>query len=275
MFNEEGTVGNGSRTIWIVVIVILLALLLCCCVLVVGAVVTGLFAAIPFTTDGGVSRVSETTEQVLTVGEEPALEVENFAGDILVRPGESGQIAVMVTKRAMGEAGLDRIDVEVSETDEGVRVVARRPGPVTSVASVEVTVTVPPETELELDTGAGNVRVNDIEGEISAHTGAGNIRVQRASAPVRLDTGAGEIHYEGDPRGENTFSTGAGNITLRLPADADVEVELDSGIGNVSIGDFDVEGDVSGSEVDGTIGTGEDATIDAHTGAGNITLVEE
>jgi hypothetical protein len=52
-----------------------------------------------------------------------------------------------------------------------------------------------------------------------------------------------------------------------------VEIELNSGVGNVNLGGFDVEGDTSRTEVDGVIGTGEQATIDAQTGVGNITLI--
>ncbi len=60
---------------------------------------------------------------------------------------------------------------------------------------------------------------------------------------------------------------------MRLPDDANVEVELTTGVGNIDLGDFDIDGETSRTEVDGRIGSGEEATIEAHAGAGNVTLI--
>jgi len=262
---------NRNRTLWIV-IAIVVAVLLCCCVLVVGAAVTGLLATAPFSQEAGFGRVEERTEQVFTVGQAPTLEVESFAGDVVVRSGESGEMRIIITKKAMNSNALNRINVNLREDDDGVRVRASHPGVNTNM-SIDFEILVPADARLDLDTSAGNVQVDDVRGEISAHTGAGNVRVQGAAAPVALDTGAGDVDYQGEPRGECAFSTGAGNVTLHLPADVDVEVRLDTGIGNISLDGFDVEGDVSATEVDGVIGTSEQTTIKAKTGAGNISLV--
>lgn len=138
--------------------------------------------------------------------------------------------------------------------------------------SVDIEVFVPSDARLELASGAGNVEVDNVMGEISAHSGAGNVEVWGAAASVALDTGAGEVNYAGQPRGTCTFRTGAGNITLQLPSDVNAEIELNTGIGNISLGGFDVQGDTRGTDVQGTIGTGEQATIVADTGVGNISL---
>ena len=148
------------------------------------------------------------------------------------------------------------------------------PGGLTGNLSVDVEVYVPDDARLDLSTGAGNVDVSDVQGEIKAHTGAGNVQVQGASAAVALDTGAGEVSYEGQPNGVCTFRTGAGNVTLRLPAGLSAAITLDTGIGNISLGGFDVQGDTSGTHIEGTIGTGERATLTANTGVGNITLIQ-
>jgi DUF4097 and DUF4098 domain-containing protein YvlB len=263
---------SGNRTVWIVVAVIVVGVLLCCCVVVAGAAVAGLYA-FPISREVGFARMEETTEQVFIVGEAPSLEVENFAGRVTVRSGESGEIRVAVTKRALSSDRLDQIDVNVSEQDDGVRIRTSGPGVLTGNMSVDLEAFVPADARLELDTRAGNVEVDDVRGEISTHSGAGNVRVQGAAAPVRLDTNAGEIDYEGEPEGDCFFNSAAGNITLRLPADANVEVRLRTGVGNINLGDFDVEGETSRTEVEGMIGTGGEATIEARTGAGNITLV--
>lgn len=264
---------RGNRAVWIVVAVVTGGAFLCCC-LVGAAAIAGLYA---MPARGiGFARVEETTEQVLTVGEAPTLEVDNFAGRVTVRRGPSGEIRVTVTKKAVSTDRLAQIDVDVRAEDDGVRIRTSHRGALIGSAgnaSVDVEVVVPADARVELDTGAGNVEVDGVRGPISARSGAGRVRVQGAAAPVDLTSGAGEIDYEGDPRGDCFFSNGAGGITLRLPADADVEVTLTTGIGAINLGGFDVEGEISRMEVDGVIGTGEDASIEAHTGAGSITLV--
>lgn len=265
---------NSNQTVLIVVIVAV-GVLLCCCALVVAAAVAGALSLAPLSQEGGIGRVEERTEQIFTVDEAPVLGVDNFAGDITVRPGESGQVRIVVTKRAANSNRLNAIDINMEERDDEVRIRASKPSGLTSNVSVDFEIYVPAGAELDLETGAGNVRVNDVEGEVAAHTGAGNVQVEGATGPVALDTGAGNVRYEGEPMDRCTFKTGTGNVTLVLPGDVDAEVELSTGIGNIDLGGFDVAGDVSRTEVEGRIGTGEDATIRAETGAGNINLERE
>lgn len=264
---------NTNRTVWIVVAVVM-GVLLCCCVAVVGAALAGLLTAVPLSREiefGG--RVQERTEQVFTVEQAPVLEVDNFAGNVVVRSGGSGEMRVVITKKARNSSALDRISLDLNEDDDGVRIRTSKPGFVGDTMSVDLEIVVPADARLDLSTDAGNVEVDDVEGEITAHSGAGNVRVQDAGGPVALDTGAGNVDYKGKPRGECTFETGAGNITLHLPGDADIELQLNTGIGNINVGGFDVAGEVSRTEIDGVIGTGQQATIEARTGAGNIRLV--
>lgn len=267
---------NNNRNIWIIVGIVVV--LLCCCVLAVGALIaalgTSFFAAFPVVQEGGIGRVTERTEQVYNVGQGALLEIDNFAGDVVVRSGESGRMRILVTKRAASSNNLERITVDVRQQDGGVRLETSRPGSIMANTSVAIEVFVPEDAQLDLRTGAGNIQVEGVLGETSAHTGAGNVQVREAAAPVTLSTGAGDVNYEGQPRGECTFNTGAGNITLRLPADLSATLVLDTGIGDISLGGFDVSGDTSGTHVEGTIGAGEQATITADTGVGNITLIQ-
>ena len=262
-----------NRNLWIIVGVV--AILLCLCAVATALIVAlgaGFFTALPVSQEGGLGRVTERTEQVYTVGQSPLLEVDSFAGNVTVRTGESGRIRAVVTKNARNSAGLQRIRVDFDQGDNGLRIRASRPTGLSANESVNLVLYVPADARLDLDTGAGNIEVDGVEGEIVAHTGAGNVHVWGAAARVELDTGAGNIDYQGEPWGEATFETGAGNISLHLPADVSAEIELHTGIGNISLGGFPVEGDTSGTDIQGSIGTGEQATISADTGVGNISL---
>jgi hypothetical protein len=68
--------------------------------------------------------------------------------------------------------------------------------------------------------------------------------------------------------------TGAGIITLRLPADVNVEIYLSVAAGTVRV-DFPVVGQVNEHVVDGVIGTGADGRIVAQVGSGRIIVIPQ
>lgn len=68
------------------------------------------------------------------------------------------------------------------------------------------------------------------------------------------------------------METKAGGITLRLPADADVEIDLSAGLGGVN-SQMPVAGRVSRHSIHGRIGTGEKGSVTATAGVGGIDLL--
>jgi len=260
---------SKNRNVWIIVAVIVVVL--CCCALAVAAAAVAWFTTQPLDWTWPTSLESQQSVEAFAVGDAPSLEIDNFAGNLTVRTGESGTIRVVATRKARSRADLDRIEVDVSERDGGLVIRTDKPSAFTN-ASVELEITAPASTRLYADTGAGNVEIDGITGEIDVHTGAGNTDVRGAAGTVRLDTGAGNTHYQGTPQGECRFETGAGNIRLTLPADVNVRVELDTGVGNIDV-DFSVDGQVTRREVRGVIGSGAQGTIYAHTGTGNIDVI--
>ncbi|MFC2046034.1 DUF4097 domain-containing protein, partial [Chloroflexota bacterium] len=231
----------------------------------------GWFSSQPPDWSGVTSLQTERSEEAFAVSDAPSLKIDNFAGNVIVRSGENGAIQVAATRKAQSMDDLDRIQVKVSEQDGGLVIKTEGLSSLKGT-SVDMEITAPAGTRLDAQTGAGNVDVDGITGEIDAHSGAGDLDVRGAASAASLDTGAGNIGYQGTPQGECRFETGAGNITLSLPADPNVQVDLDTGTGDIDV-DFDVDGQVSRREVLGTIGSGAQGTIYAHTGAGNIDVV--
>lgn len=261
---------SKNRNVWIVVVMLLLVA--CCCFLAATGAAVAWFANQVDGWDqfdlGGLGR--ERVERTFQVGDAPALEINNFAGSITVRAGESNTVQVVATKKAPSASRLERIEIDMS--DQGGRLVIQTKKLFsTGNASVDLEIRAPAGTRLEVDSGAGAVDVRDISGAIKVHSGAGSLHVRGASDRVRLSLGAGEIQYEGRPVGDCSFETGAGTIRLRLPADSNVKVDLGTGLGSVSVG-FAVDGRVSPREVRGVIGDGSEGSISAHTGVGAIML---
>jgi DUF4097 and DUF4098 domain-containing protein YvlB len=170
-----------------------------------------------------------------------SIQVEGLSGGVRVGSG-SGGIAV---RDALGD-----VDAETSSGAVEVRGVRGR---------------------VQVRSGSGGLQLHGIVGEIDAHTGSGAIEARGASGPVRLDTGSGGIDYEGLPQGACRFTTGSGSISLMLPADLQMAVDLQTGSGRIIV-DYEVAGRVNASktEVKGVIGSGEDGQITASTGSGSI-----
>jgi hypothetical protein len=265
-----------SRNRNVAIIVALVVVLACCCALAVA--VAGVSIALglqPFWEErsepfdlGALYR--EPVEQTFEVGEAPTLEITNFAGSVTVRAGESDVIRVKATKKASTASRLGQIEVEMAEQGGRVVIRARKLYDGDNV-SVDLEITAPASTRLKVDSGAGTIKVRDLAGQVDARSGAGTIAVNGTSGPVRLSLGAGEITYSGTPAGACTFQTGAGNISLRLPAGSNVEVDLGTAMGAVTVG-LPVEGRVTVRQVQGVIGDGRQGSITAHTGVGTIFL---
>jgi hypothetical protein len=119
--------------------------------------------------------------------------------------------------------------------------------------------------------GAGNISLNGVTGAIQANTGAGTMNVRGAAGPAHLNTGTGVLMYQGSPQGDCNFSSGVGAISLELPAQPNVTLDLKTDVGDIDV-KCPVDGQVSKRRVQGVIGTGDDAHIEANAGVSGIGL---
>jgi hypothetical protein len=265
----------------VVVAVIILCLVACCCLLTVGGVLAGNWLI--RTRELGVgwgeewrlvedqSAVSpERFAETFEVGEMPTIEVDNFAGTITVRVGESGTVQVSALKKAPTARRLSAIQLRMDQNANAVTI-KTQVSVSTGTTSVDLEITVPRNSHLVLHTGAGTIDLSGIQGPLDLSTGAGTIEVRDAQGTVHAETGAGNIDYEGAPAGESRLHTGAGSIAIALPRDANLSVDLQTGLGMIDA-QIDVDGQVSARQVTGIIGTGIDGTLTANTGVGTISL---
>jgi hypothetical protein len=281
--HKEAEMESRNRTLWILVAVVAAAFMCCCALMAIAAFAvrnnTG------WNLPEGVSwpprvRIQlpgldkiERSEKTFEVGSAPRLTIRNFAGNVTVRVEDGDTVRVVATKRARSTGDLDSIVVQTSGQDCCVDVTTSHPTlPTISSASVSLEVTVPPDAVVDLRTGAGSINVRDVQGAQRIETGAGIVEIRGAAGPVSVNTGAGGIDYEGSPKGECTFHAGAGTITLRLSADANVSVDLSAGLGDVR-SDLTVSGTVTRRLVRGTIGTGRGASVSASAGVGSVELL--
>ena len=109
-------------------------------------------------------------------------------------------------------------------------------------------------------------------GPVKAETGSGDITVSGSSGSLRATTGSGNIHADGDPKGPWHLSTGSGEVDLRLPAGASVDLSAHSSSGSVSVDrPMSVQSTVGHKEIHGKIGNG-GPMMEISTGSGDISI---
>jgi hypothetical protein len=224
-----------------------------------------------------------------------ALEVNRISGPPLYVELEDGDLTVKHGENVKGLGGL------VSWLTRGAR------------QEVELSVSVPPDALVEINVVSGpvvlsnfheRVSVKGVSGEItlagvygptSITTVSGPVTVEQATDDLKVRAVSGPITVIAGAGGEIDLNTVAGTITVdleepvpgrvhatcvsgsltvRLPHDPDVEVDLTSTSGRATsdFAEIDRRRQPGSSRLTGVIGTGE-ARLTGHTVSGSITLL--
>lgn len=199
------------------------------------------------------------------------VDVEHGRVDVVATDGDLARVTV-TRQWLLGEPG-------VRDVLEGgvLRLEAECPTFVTAGCSVDYRVEAPAGVAVRVTTDRGSVSVAGVTGMVEVDSGAGNVRLDRTRGPARVETSAGnvdgvEIVAEyldattdagrirlslAEPPGRLGLKTGAGNIDVALPAaPGGYRVTTDTGAGQVDVG---VEQNPGGNRA-----------VSATTGAGNI-----
>ncbi|MCS7312699.1 MAG: DUF4097 domain-containing protein [Acidobacteria bacterium] len=213
---------------------------------------------------GWAYRAEGRFERNPSVGTPVRLTVENPHGAVRVRRGGPGRVHVVghVTIRAFSrkqaQSWLQRIltDPPVIQADGDIRIEwpawARRSWSVFGGPwglRVDYTIDVPPETNVRVKTGSGDVEVRDVDGPVWVHTLSGDVEVQTVQSAVEVRTGSGDVRVE-EVRGDVEVRAGSG------------DVRLGSTIGRVTVRLG--SGDLTADRVQGP--------VEASTGSGDIAL---
>ena len=220
-----------------------------------------------------------TFDKTLHVSGAVMLSVNTGSGYIRVSPGSDSEVHIIGHVHASHWSGWGD---EGSPEDRVKQVVANPPieqdGNVITVGkhtnyhniSIDYDITTPRGTNLEADSGSGDLRLSDLGGPLKANTGSGSIDATGLSGRVALQTGSGDIRAEMHSAQDVKAETGSGSIRLRgvnggLYAETgsgDIEIEgqpganwkLETGSGSVTL----------------TTGSSAKFSLDATTGSGSV-----
>jgi DUF4097 and DUF4098 domain-containing protein YvlB len=179
-----------------------------------------------------------TFEKTFQVSGPVDLEVQTRSGDIIVRNGPAGSVAIRAKIFVPDRWLAGNRHGEVAEIEQHPPL--RQDGNSIHVdyvnardISVDYEITVPADTAVrahtgsgdqiiegvhgnaDLQSGSGDMKLARLTGEIRLQTGSGNVRAHEIAGPVRGGAGSGDIEVEETGAGDIDLHTGSGNITVR------------------------------------------------------------
>ena len=187
----------------------------------------------------------------------PRLLVRNIWGNVTVRAGATGEIAVTANELRVAPTQeliektktLIRLDVETSS--DGVSMVVGNPDRTERRTDMcrgcrveyQFEITVPAGTHIDVGTVTdGRVEVTGVHGLVNASNVNGPVRVRDLNdcASIESVNGALDVVFARAPSENCNLKTINGRITVGLPANAGLDALLSMGHGEVE-SDFDVE----------------------------------
>jgi hypothetical protein len=153
------------------------------------------------------------------------VELDLAAGHVALSAGEAGQVSVQ--RRLHWRA--DKPTIREEWHGDTLRLTALCPDE--DDCSADYTVRVPAGVPVQAVTGAGDVAVRDLTGEVRVDTEAGKVTVDNATGKVWVRSTAGDITATG-LRGDADVETESGHLELRYVA-VPASVRGSTGAGNV------------------------------------------
>ena len=187
----------------------------------------------------------------------PQLVVDADDGNVIVSSGSDGSVHLSVHSQGWRIAP-DEIEVTAQQQGNRVELRLRKHNSGLHVhfhTSLEVRVTLPAGSDLDVHTRDGNLEISGITGTHKLRTGDGNAELRGVDGSVDLETGDGNLNVDGRfdllslhtgdgnidaaARGGSvmksawTLRTGDGNIQLRVPENFAADVDAHTGDGHV------------------------------------------
>ncbi|HEX8983396.1 MAG TPA: DUF4097 family beta strand repeat-containing protein [Ktedonobacterales bacterium] len=263
---------------WVVGIVIaLLALMLAC----------GGVAAIVAAVAANSSPVSSTVDKLFGVSGVPTLIVRTAASNVHITPGGDGQIKMHAVKEVRGFPGvqtqgeLDAIHVNTSQSGAVVTVAVTVDSGFWNAFSsrhVEVNLTTPAHSNLQIESNAGAFDATGVTGTLTAHVNAGSMRLSNMTLATGslLQVNAGSLTLNGALQAGASLNVevnaGSANVTLPRATSARVDATASAGSINVQGWDLTRSQNAATTTINGDLNPNPTGTITIHVSAGSVNL---
>jgi hypothetical protein len=180
-------------------------------------------------------EASETFSRTLRLGRSGTFDLQNVAGNIIVRGGRGDDVRIDAVKRVRhrldteARAALPEIRIDVTDRDGNVEVrtvQSRRKG---AVSFVDYTVAVPTGATVVLQTVSGDLHVSNVAGELRAQSVGGNLTAAGVRRLRELRSASGTLDISDAESDELTAHTLSGDVLVRNLKGRVLEVQTVSG----------------------------------------------
>ena len=103
--------------------------------------------------------------------------------------------------------------------------------------SVQLTVEVPDRMTLDIDDGAGSIKVWDVSGDITVEDGSGSLEMTNVGGDIDIEDGSGSLVVDG-VGGDISIDDGSGSITVQNVRGS---VTVDDGSGGINVSDVEAD----------------------------------
>jgi DUF4097 and DUF4098 domain-containing protein YvlB len=202
-------------------------------------------------------ELEKRLEKTYDLGAGGEVAVANVNGAVVVEGWDRDVVRVEAVKkvragsRERAEEALERLEVRVKHEGDRLEIRTHRPDSNSGFLSwvfgnhvqggVSYIVSVPRQTDVEVDTVNGKVVVRGLEGAIEADTTNGGIEIDDVRGSVDAGTTNGGIRVALRAVGEGRsmrFSTTNGAIRLSLPRNARVSLDASTTNGGIDLDDL-------------------------------------
>jgi DUF4097 and DUF4098 domain-containing protein YvlB len=178
-------------------------------------------------------------------------------------------VATDTTESSVEVVGRDADAVHVEQAGDQISVVAprQRTGFLAGDSRLDVSVTVPTNSDLAVRTGSADITVDGVVATAQVRSGSGDVQVDTLGGPAVVETGSGNVRL-GEARAELRIKSGSGDIEIGRTGAA---VAVSTGSGDVEIG-------TSGGPTVVKTGSGDLEVVDAQsdvsltTGSGDLVI---
>jgi hypothetical protein len=236
---------------------------------VLAAAIAALVPAAALAADG-------TFDKTLHVNGSVMLSVSTGSGYVHVSPGSSSEVHIVGHVHAngwgFGASADDRVKqvVDSPPIDQSGNIIniGRHQDWMRNI-SIDYDITAPKGTQLEANSGSGDLRLQDLGGPLKANTGSGSIEASGFSGRVELQTGSGDLRAELQAANDVKATTGSGSIHLQGVEGA---LLAETGSGDIEIGGHPGSNwklETGSGSVTLNVGNAH-FTLDASTGSGTV-----
>ncbi len=176
--------------------------------------------------------------------EHPHIVVTNEVGTIHVKASKEAQSVTFQTKRHSKRftkaANESWVSYEHSKEENEIRADVERVYSSESnlPKSIDFTITVPYQADLELHTNVGDIRVSGIKGQLCLLCDIGSIYVTEGmlngNSILKTNLGSVNFHEAIDSSGSFQFATETGSVHVILPDDTPFELDASTQFGNIT-----------------------------------------